>query len=160
MTTPPVWLPQMLNMNGNWEKNLNQLFSIFTNDFINHPPKLDSMPVWYDRTIKEGKYPEGFWHIITTKINGERFPDFRRAERLPWCGPTIKNCYDPTIKKWDVFEEGETRTYLWLEDFDYVIILVKRLFRIGEIRFLKTAFHVEGDSTRKKLIKKYGNRLT
>lgn len=159
MTMPPPWLPPMLNLDGVWDRNLNRLFAIFTNDFITNRPMLDSFLVWYDRTIKEGSYPEGFWHVITKKDNGVRYPDFRRAERLPWCGPSIRNSGDPAIKKWDIFEEGEIRTYIWLENYDYVIVFAKRLHRIGEVRFLKTAYHVDGNSTRKKLREKFAKRL-
>ena len=47
------------------------------------------------------------------------------------------------------------RTYVWLEDWDYVVILEKRKHRIGKIAFLITAFHVEGKSRRINLERKY-----
>lgn len=160
MTNPPAWLPKIFNMDGNWESNLKKLFNIFECDFISNTPLLGLTQVLFDRTVKDGKYPEGFWHIITKMDSGVRIPDFRRAERMPWCGPSIRNSDDPVIKKWSIFEEGETRTYVWLESFDYLIVLVKRSQRIGEVMFLKTAYYVEGDSTRKKLKDKFANRLT
>lgn len=160
MTTPPAWLPRIFNMDGIWERNLGHLYSIFENDFINNPLLLDSKPVWFDRRVIEGKYPEGFWHIITKYDGEERIPDFRRAERLPWCGPSIRNSNDPVITKWDIIERDEINTYIWLESFDYLIVLVRRSHRIGDVMVLRTAYYVEGDSTRNKLKRKYANRIT
>jgi hypothetical protein len=157
--TVPSWLPEIINLDGIWEKNLTKLFLIFKEDFITKQPYIGSIPVWHDRNVKDGKYPEGFWHVITRRNNGVRYPDFRRAERLPWCGPSLNNSNDPIIKKWDITEEGELRTYIWLVDYDYVIVLKRRTQRIGEVKFLKTAYHVDGDSTRKKLLAKYANRI-
>jgi len=51
------------------------------------------------------------------------------------------------------------RTYLWLESFDYVIVLEKRNLRIGIIAFLITAYHVDGAWIRSQLLKKYANRV-
>jgi len=157
----PTWLPALLNLDGNWEENLKVLYSIFETDFIQHQPEIDGIPVWHDRTIKEKPYPEGFWHVITKKekITGDRVPDFRRAERLPWCGPSLDNSDDPIIMKWDIEEDGGIKTYVWLENFDYVIILTNKLFRVGKVKFLTTAFYVTGDSIRNKLMKKYENRI-
>lgn len=158
---PPSWLPALFVLDGVWEKNLYNLFMIFKTDFIDQQPEVDGIPVWHDRRVLEGVLPEGFWHVITKedKSSKERYPDFRRAERLPWCGPSLNNSNDPIIKKWDIFEEGEMRTYVWLVEFDYVIILKQRNQRIGPVRFLKTAYYVSGSSTKNKLMDKYSRRI-
>jgi hypothetical protein len=60
---------------------------------------------------------------------------------------------------WD-YKTSKSRivTYLWLEYFDYVIIFQKRKLGIGTVYFLKTAYYVEGDSTRRNLQKNYEKR--
>jgi hypothetical protein len=107
------------------------------------------------------RYEEGFWHLITRddRVVGERLLDPRRAERLPWCGPTISHPNDVSVRVWDYKEGGgRIRTYLWLEILDYVIILEKRRQRGGEIAFLITAYHVDGESQRRNLNRKFANR--
>lgn len=89
----------------------------------------------------------------------ERLFDPRRGERLPWCGPTISNAADGAVKVWDYMEaSGGLRTYVWLEGWDYVIVLEKRQMRVGEVVFLITAFYVDGDSRRRSLRGKYERR--
>jgi len=163
MNPTPVWLPAIMNLDGEWANTLSRLYALFTIDFKNSPFLYSGIPVWWDRTIKDNDlYEEGFWHLITKDYNtsGERIPDYDRAKRLPWCKPTIVNSNDPVIKIWNYREgSGKVRTYLWLEHFDYIIILEKRNYRIGDRMFLVTAYHVEGDSTRRKLNNKYNNRI-
>lgn len=162
MSVKPAWLPEMIVLDGEWEKTLVRLYAIFEQDFIRTKRTLDHREVWWDRRKSGGKYEEGFWHIISTTdpTTKERLPDFRRAERLPWCGPTISNSADPVVKFWNYLEgSGKVRTYLWLENWDYVIVLEKRKQRIGEVAFLITAYHVSGDSSRRKLKRQYGQRI-
>jgi hypothetical protein len=60
---------------------------------------------------------------------------------------------------------------LWLEAWDYVVVLEKRVLRIeevvvlekrlpriGEVAFLVSAYHVDGDSVRRSLRTKYAKR--
>jgi hypothetical protein len=174
----PVWLPEMLELDGAWaEVILPQLYYIFESDFKNTRQRFQGLPVWWDRTCLDGEcYEEGFWHLIAredkkekrkdwkreTKEDKERpprFPDFRRAERLPWCGPTITNSHQGAVCVWNYREDkGRVRTYVWLHELDYVVILERKRKRLGEIAWLVTAFHVDGDSTRRSLRKKYEKR--
>ena len=158
----PAWLPHIVKVDGLWEEVLSRLYCIFTMDFIEVQRTFEGREVDCDERKLDEKYEEGFWHLIsrTDPSSGERFPDFRRAERLPWCGPTITNSTDKAVKVWDYREgSGRMRTYLWLEDWDYVVVLEKRRQRRGEIAFLITAYHVSGASTRRNLQRKYGERL-
>ncbi len=158
----PAWLPEMVKMDGEWEKILGILYRIFSRDFIQTKRDLDGRLVIWDERKLDGKYDEGFWHIITTtdQFTGERLPDYRRAERLPWCGPSITNCRDVAVKMWD-YQEGSKRirTYVWLENWDYVVVLEKRRQRRGEVAFLVTAYYVSGDSTRRNLRRKYSQMV-
>ena len=158
----PSWLPDVISVDGNWESVLKKLYLVFQQDFIDKQRYYDGREVWWDRRKLDGQYDEGFWHFISRKdySTGDRFPDFRRAERLPWCGPTIDNSTASDVTSWD-YEEGsrKVRTYLWLEKWDYVIVLEKKSMHSENIAFLVTAFYVSGDSTRKKLSRKYKQRM-
>jgi hypothetical protein len=159
----PAWLPNILSLDGTWEDTLEKLYSIFDQDFIQAKPSFNGMPVWWDQRIPDGRYEEGFWHIITVRdqVTQDRIPDYERAKRLPWCAPTITHSEDQAVKCWDYEEaDGRIRTYVWLEQWDYVVILEKRQMRLGEVAFLITAYHVSGSSTRKKLAQKYEQRVS
>ena len=156
------WLPNTLNLNGAWEDVLKILFAVFHDDFIDNRKYLESCPVWWDRRKIDSPYDEGFWHLISRKDDqtGERIPDFDRAKKLPWCGPSIENCYDPNIKYFDYAESRGVNTYIWLESHEYVIILKYSELRNGKkVYFLKTAYHIDGESRRRSFLRKYNARI-
>jgi hypothetical protein len=131
-------------------------------DFKENKKTLHNLHVWWDRRVIDSEYEEGFWHLISRVDykRKKRLFDPRRAERLPWCGPTISNADDIAVKVWAYREKNRRlRTYLWLEDWDYTIVLEKRNFRIGDVYFLITAFYVDGQSRRNNLQKKYKKRI-
>ena len=157
----PCWLPEMLNVNGEPDKVFAMLYGIFDADLRCGDRRFQTMPVWFDRRVIDPPYEEGFWHLITRKNygTGDRLLEFRRAERLPWCGPIITNCGDACVKVWDYEEDdGRIRTYLWLEPFDYVVILEKKEKRMGPVAFLVTAFYVDGKRKREDLDRKQRKR--
>lgn len=158
----PAWLPNELSLDGNWESILGKLYKIFEVDFIQGHPNFDDKQVWWDKRKLDGHYEEGFWHIISTTgpNTQDRIPDFERARRLPWCAPTILNHTDRAVKYWDYLEsKGEIRTYVWLVEWDYIVILKKRKMKFGEVAFLITAYYISGNNTRKKLEEKYKKRV-
>ena len=177
----PFWLPEIICVDGNFHKVVSRLYNIFHRDFVESCPKLDDMDVWHDRTVNAGEnYEEGFWHLITRDYakDGNRNFDPRRAEKLPWCAPTLNNSEKPQVKFW-ICEEGRKLTYstnrkltcyVWLEDYDYVAILEKRMLPAKviagiekperSIAFLKSAYHIDGDSNRRYFRKKYESRIT
>jgi hypothetical protein len=157
----PHWLPHIVSVDGQPERVFAMLYQIFTRDFVESPPLFRGRPILWDGRVLDGLYEEGFWHLITKQDqeSGERFLDPRRAERLPWCAPTICHSTEPTVKVWNYREgNGRIRTYLWLENFDYLIVLEIRAQRRGEVAFLFTAFHVDGASYRRSLQSKYEKR--
>jgi hypothetical protein len=162
MNNPPAWLPDMITVDGVWEAIVGRLYAIFVTDIKNGKPYLNTAPVWWDRRILEGEeYEEGFWHLISKHYDdaNDRLPDFRRAERLPWCRACIDNFNDENIMFWDYkFTRRQTDTYIWLREFDYVIVFRKRNLRVGTVYFLKTAYYVEGNATRRRLRKSYEKR--
>lgn len=130
----PHWLPSIVTVDGEWNHVLSILYGIFDKDIKQAKRFIQGKPV-QDRRILEGEqYEEGFWHLISKddQKTKDRLFDPRRAERLPWCGHTITNSDDSAVKVWDFKEaNGRLRTYVWLEDWDYVLILEKRPQKSG-----------------------------
>jgi hypothetical protein len=155
----PDWLPPVASTDGVWEEVLLRLHGIFEIDFKKTRCSFQGKQVWWDRRVLAGnRYEEGFWHLISKIENQtkERLFDPRRAEKLPWCRPTLVNSDNAAVMVWRFKESsGRVRTYVWLNDWDYVIILEKRPQRIGEVAFIITAYHVDGDSSRRNLRRKY-----
>jgi hypothetical protein len=154
-----VWLPKIVSVEGNWCEIASRLYCIFVADIKDGKPYFQNREIWWDRQILPGEeYEEGFWRLITRsdELVHERLIDYRRAERLPWCAPTICNSADASVKVWDYVEgRRKVRTYLWIEAHDYVVVLEKQSKGLRKVAFLVTAYHVDGDSRRRALLKKY-----
>lgn len=160
MTAHPVWLPARLSLEGTFKQIIGLLYDIFVKDF-------KKTSLWFRErrvTIHPEKwdkhYEMAFWHIISkqlTRDSEERVIDSERASRLPWCRPVIANSEDSRILVWDYREgRGQVRAYIWLREFDYVVILEKK--KIKPTAQLVTAFHIEGDAWRRTLARKYDKR--
>lgn len=162
MIKKPDWLPPIVSINGDWKQVLARLYTIFEKDFKQTKRKFGGLDVWWNRSVLENEcYEESFWHLIT-RVNWktkERLFDPRRAERITWCGPVITNASDKAVQVWDYREgRGNIRVYLWLEQWDYVVVLEKRKLHFGEAIFLVTAYYVTDYYQRRILQKKYSNR--
>lgn len=161
---PPAWLPEKIVLPTDDTLAIDALYRIFHRDFVRGQCRFGDRQVWYDRRTKAGEvYEEGFWHVISRGSGGppgSRSLDPYRAEKLPWCKPTLENAPQPTIRIWDYKEKRKVKTYLWLEDLDYLIVLRKQDLRAGKVAHLVTAFHVDGDATKRGLEKKYQRRET
>ncbi|MFC2170505.1 hypothetical protein ACFLQJ_00840 [Calditrichota bacterium] len=153
-------MPEIQNTDGDFNEVKARLYDIFCYDFFHSPITFSDLEVWVDRRIIEDEYEEGFWHLTTKKDHetGERLFDPRRAERLHWCRVILESSEDPEVKVFDYDEftsKGvKTRTYVWLENFNYVIVLEKRNVGTKDIYFLITAYYVSYSSSRRKLNKK------
>ncbi len=150
-------------MAGSSDQIIARLYQVFSRDFKDAGCMLRGLPVRWDGRCPYGQlYEEGFWHLIScvNKKTRQRELDTRRAERLSWCKPLITHADELAVTTWDYLEGNRRiRTYLWLQEHDYVVILEKRNTRRGEVAFLVTAYYVEGESTRRRLRKRYRRRL-
>ena len=163
MTEKPHWLPAMLDLIGKSEEEcLSILYEVFTRDFKNGRPLFCGLPVWWNRRIlPQQHYEEGFWHLVSREERDtvNRRLDLPRAERLPWCKPVLTNSDANPIKVWNYLERGHRlRTYVWLEPWDYCVVLEHRNLSGKQIAWLITAFHVDGASRRRNLRRKFGRR--
>lgn len=164
MNKRPLWLPDIISCDGVWEDTLKRLYRIFEIDIKNRRLYLNGRPLAWDRRILAGEtYEEGFWHLISVKDedSGDRLPDFRRAERLNWCAPTIDNFNSPELKFWHYKGKGgRIETYLWIENHDYVVIFHRKDKAWGRLYVLVTAYYVDGPSRRRNLQRKYECRCS
>ncbi|MCK4624137.1 MAG: hypothetical protein KAV00_02415 [Phycisphaerae bacterium] len=88
----------------------------------------------------------------------QRYPDLRRSERLTWVRPLIENPDKIEVLAWDYEEgDGKIRTYVWLEDFDFVVIMKK--YPDGRRRLI-TSFFVDNDYKRRDFERKHMDRIT
>ena len=163
MTTPlppsPAWLPAMFQMSPWSTQLMESLYALFLRDFVHAPVHYEGHMVWFFPE-KERNKELIFWHLVEREDppnSGNRVADFRRSERLPWARPMLENLGQPEILNWD-YEEGDggIRTYVWLKDFDYLIVMKR--YRDGRRRLI-TAHYLDYESKRKSLAKKYDKRL-
>jgi hypothetical protein len=141
---------------------LTRLYAIFTRDFKDHTTVHQGLPVRYDsRVLPDGDgKEEGFWHVITKeeRKTGQRLPDYRRAERLPWARPLLEADAPEDVRVFD-YDHGPkdkgVRRYVWLHAHDYVLVLV---LRKAVFRWI-TAYYVDGEGYRRDLQRRYDERM-
>jgi len=152
----PDFLPALVSTNGSWPTVLNRLYSVFKEDIVSL--RFGGMKVITDNRILpdgDGK-EEGFWHLITRmdRDREKRLLDPRRAERLRWIRSIIENHDREEVLVFEYREETSRkglRTYFWLSDHNYVIILQKR----GRVYVLLTAYFISSNNVRNDLRRKY-----
>jgi hypothetical protein len=154
----PNWLPELFPVNPWTSDTFEALYHIFKKDFIDSQPMYLGFSVWFFPEKDDGKEVI-FWHLTSRndKKTGERLPDLRRSERLPWVRSIIDQTDRPEILAWDYIEgDGIIKTYIWLQDFDFVVIMKK--YPNGRRRLI-TSFWLEYTHKKEKLRKKYKCRL-
>ena len=154
----PGWLPPMALVNPWNEQTFDALYRIFREDFIESRPIYEGHPVWIFPDVEDGKEVI-FWHLThrLDRAAGERIPDLRRCERLPWVRPLIDNSIEPEVLAWDYEEgDGSVKTYVWLENHDFLALMKK--YANGTRRLL-TSFFIDYPRYSDKLRKKYAKRI-
>lgn len=160
----PGWIPALVDTDGSWDEILDRLYAVFEQDFKVGRPTFKGLPIWWDRRFTDGdSHEDGFWHLITKDdpSSGDRLLDTFRAKRLRWCRAIVDNHTDASVLVWDYLEgSGKVRTYVWVEQSDYLVVLEKQLRKgRGVAYFLVTAFHLDGESRRRATRRKYDNRV-
>jgi len=156
--TRPDWLPELVELSdyeGNWDKYLRAIYSIFINDFIiAHPIYQGSIVNILRPEISEGKEAT-FWHIISEgKIEEDRIIDPDRCKRIRWPRPIIENSSTEKILfVWESQRGSENRILIRLTflDEDYIVVLVRRKGKI----YLLTAYIIKYSNHKKDLQKEY-----
>lgn len=154
----PEWLPDLFPVNPWGHGTYDALYEVFERDLKVSQPVYDGQTVWFFPDVEDEK-EKIFWHLTSRedKEAGERLPDLRRSERLPWVRPMLEHPEEPEVLAWDHEEgDGTIKTYVWLENDDFVVIMKK--YSDGRRRLI-TSFWVEYENTKRKLRKKYERRI-
>jgi len=155
MSQLPDWLPAPLSYNdfrGDYEKFLAAVYEIFKCDFKRSRPKYKGSALTYDARIEDGKEAV-FWHVTTsTDIeSNKRVPDLRRSERIAWLRAIIEHPDDEPLKLWTEKRRRGNRIHIWLEEFDYLVVLGER----PRAMILITAVYTDSEHTRRSLNKRW-----
>jgi len=172
---PPSWLPKLVPFRGDWNSFVRALYSLFSIDFKSGQLRFRGRPVWYDRQVLPGdpnRYEEGFWHLVTRDnfvwdkskrcMTKQRLPDIERAQHLPWGKPTVEHAMEAEVLVWNFDETTKrgnaVRTYLWLRNWHYAVILEEMGKKKGNIFMLITTFLVDAPGKRADLESRYARR--
>lgn len=169
----PAWLPATLSFSGSWETIRDGLYAIFQRD-VKGRLTFRGLPVEFAKYPIEQGCEEGFWHVTsknervfdsaTRTFRKERIFDEKRSRKLAWLRPLLENPDDPAVKTFAYREDnGVVQTYVWLEAFDYLVILSPSQSRHPARRgarcwYLVTAYSVDYRSKREDLADKYARR--
>ena len=138
------------------------MYSVFVRDFKSETVKHRGFEVLFDKRILadgDGK-EEGFWHVVSRyhPKTGDRLVDYRRAERLPWARPLIESLERPEVKVFDYIEgpkDKGVRRYIWLEKYDYVLILQRK----KKVFYWITAFYLDTMWKREDMGRRFEGRV-
>ena len=155
----PEWLPPLLNVSGAREDTILRLYQVFAADFKNTGCEFRDVLVQFPRRIPVAEqHEEIFWHLISKEDGEERSFDSCRARRLSWCKAIIGHSHTDSVTVWKDYVKGNLRTFLWLEEQDYVVVLEEGSRDNRAIIVLITAYCVE-NRTRQRLRKSYCRRV-
>lgn len=163
----PDWLESPLNVDG---LNINQtydfLYSVY-NQTLSNIDKIivDGKNITIDRgESKESPgYERAFIHFITRSRgkgpNAIRSYDEARAIKIHWIKPLLIHYKDEMVKSFWAKGPKENSLYIWLEDFDYLLILKDiKSKKFNELRMVVTAYSVDPEM-KQSLRKKYLNAI-
>lgn len=163
---PPSWLPERITVSPWSSYTYDMLYSCFCSYIRDVALFYGKFRVIIPREIEDGK-ERIFWHLTSREAwvwnqalrrkSKERLTDLERSSRISWINPIITHSSGDEVLAWD-YQEGDKqiKTYLWLEDHDFVVIFKK--LRDGK-RLLITSFYVNIGHKREELKRKYENRI-
>lgn len=139
MSTLPAWLPELIKLedfNGDWNRYIDEVFSIFYRDFIENQPKFQNKWVRCRRDLIKGK-EAAFWHCTSEGPDeNNRTPDIKRCERIGWIKTVIEHSDSPKVDYWSVRRRGETRWLLWFNE-EFLIVLGERLRKRDGFKYMQ-----------------------
>lgn len=149
----PDWLPPKIILNGaTTQDDYSTLYAVFTRDLLNSTLSIDGYDVFLDMSKDEylTNYERSFTHMVTRR-NGSniRVIDYKRAEKLPWVRPVIDNYQAVEVTSFWFDHPTEEVLYLWLRDYDFVVILKWLKSRSRKGKILVTAYSVDKGERRK-----------
>lgn len=156
-SSTPDWLEPLARLEdfeGDAAKYLEHVFSLFTRDFITATPVFKGKKVFFDKHDNDGK-PAAFVHITTedNRATKQRELSLRRCERIAWIKAIIEHANDPVVLVWEkeqrTTKRRDVRTYLFLEQEDFLVILQE--IKYGH--YMITAIYVDNPNQKRKHLK-------
>jgi hypothetical protein len=152
----PDWLPPQLVLAGSSiSDDYAKLYEVFERDFISSAHAVvDGSRVIVNNVIDpsvDGGYTYGFTHLVTHGQGAGRSIDYERARKLPWVRAILDNCAQPEVTAFYVQYAKDERLYLWLTDYDFVVVLKKlksRSERESPTKIIVTGYHVYSQGRR------------
>ena len=148
----PNWLDRELPLNGTLDEVYKYLHRIFIRDLGNLSGiTVDGKGVCIDmgRDNDMPQYERAFMHFITRTCGDIRSIDFERARKLHWVRRVLEHYTEPEVAAfWHIGPKGPV-LYLWLEDYDFVLILKdQKGKRHRNLRIMVTAYSVDSEYRR------------
>lgn len=151
----PSWLPKLVLLNahdGDWDEYLEALHTAFKKDFVSSTTTFQGKRIALKRHPMEKNKEATFWHFISTgRSEADRLIDLRRCERIGWPRAILDNCADSSLKIWTEEIRGDSRTHLWCEPAEYLLVLSERPNYV----LPWTAYPVEHSHQKKKLLARW-----
>lgn len=136
--------PELIVFEGDWPPYEDRIYEAFMDSFVRAGIRFQGWPVRAQfRPETRGK-GFSFWHVISqapdsnNRDEDDRIPDPRRCERIRWISWSIEQT-DAGVEGfswWENQRKGETRVVIWVETFDFAVVLAKR----RDFYVLKTAY--------------------
>lgn len=145
----PDWLPPVLKFAGSDVRvDYATLHSVYVRDFVDGSSIVvegDQVVVNHEPDPATGnEYTHGFTHLVTSGSD-RRAIDYGRAAKLPWVRAVLENYKEPEVTAfWAPHPSGRT-LYLWLTDYDFVVMLRKLQSKkeaAGGTKIIVTAYDV------------------
>lgn len=134
-------------------------YEIFKQDFIKTKLYLAQKIYINPLTHKKQNGKEKiFWHITTRENLKSKVREFdeQRSKRIGWIKKIIDNYTHNEIKMFFYKEKRCIRLYLWLYNYDFVVILQK----LGKVEsFLVTSFYIDKGYNKSIYEKRYNNYI-
>ncbi len=151
------WLPGLIKFedyDNIWDRYLEVLYEAFKADFVYARPTFRGRKLGLKKHPKIRGKEATFWHFIQEgKIESNRYPNIRRCERIKWPSPIIEHEKTDFVYVWENERSGKRRILLYLVQENYLVVLA---IRKGYI-LPWTAYIVDKEHRRKKLLKEYEN---
>lgn len=142
------------------EDKIKLAYNVFKRDFLDSKCFLEKILICSKSSKKieisqKLNVEEVFWHIISRKNSSIRTFDEQRAKRIEWVKCIILDYDKNHIKRFYYYESnGKIRLYLWLEQYDFVVILEKIITKTEEA-FIVTSFYIDNSKKKEEFAKKY-----
>ncbi len=134
------------------------VYAAYQNSFPDSSLYYRGLPIRHKRHPEYNGKPATFWHIISNGSDEDsRLPNLRRYETVTWPFYILRECVDAcgSLLIWENERRGRRNTLLFCTSVNYLVVLSNR---DGYYVFW-TAYPVERDHTRNKLIKEYSDYM-